>query len=247
MITKELTQGNTEEYLRVEECSHRANYSGGVMQYATAYCGQIFKSFMVSPGSVLELGPAEGVMTDLLYPAFPDDYTIVDGTESFVASIQERYPDIKCYRSLFEDFYPERSYDNIILGHVLEHVEDPERILQLCTEWVRKPGRIMAAVPNSESIHRQAAVHMGLLNSTKQLNKTDLKNGHRRVYDKTTLEYVFHKAGLKIVKSGGYWLKPLSNSQIDENWSKEMINSFMLLGEMYPEIAAEIYIVADFR
>lgn len=74
-------------------------------------------------------------MTDLLYPCFSDDYTIVDGTAFFVSSLQERYPRMKCYTSLFEDFQPNRLYGNIILGHVLEHVEDPVKILKLCSQW----------------------------------------------------------------------------------------------------------------
>lgn len=233
-----------DEQFRVEMCSQRAGYSAGVMHYATSYCGNIFRKFMI-PGGVLELGPAEGVMTDLLYPLFSEDYTIVDGAEFFVHSLQERYPNMKCYANLFEDFRPNRCYDNIILGHVLEHVEDPVKILQLCSQWLTKKGRILVAVPNSESIHRQAAVHMGLLQTTKQLNDTDIKNGHRRVYDKQVLERDFLQAGLQIVESGGYWLKPLSNSQIDKDWTKEMIEAYLLLGEKYPEIAAEIYVIAE--
>lgn len=103
------------EKTRVEICSQRANYSGGVMRYTTAYCGNLFKSFMIH-GGVIELGPAEGVMTDLLYPCFSDDYTIVDGTAFFVSSLQERYPHMKCYTSLFEDFQPNRLHKSNNIG-----------------------------------------------------------------------------------------------------------------------------------
>lgn len=43
---------------------------------------------------------------------------------------------------------------------------------------------------------------------------------------------------------GGYWLKPVSNGQIEENWTGKMVEAFMKLGERYPDIAAEIYIIA---
>ncbi len=237
-------KSTSDERVRIEMCSQHANYSSGVMRYAINYCGRIFKSFMI-PGGVLELGPAEGVMTDFLFHHFPNDYTIVDGADFFVSSLQKRYPSMKCYRSLFEEFQPERTYENIILGHVLEHVEKPVQILKLCNRWLTEQGRILAAVPNSESVHRQVAVQMGLLESTKQLNATDLKNGHRRVYDKSTLEHDFLQAGLDIIKSGGYWMKPLSNAQIDKSWTKDMVESFLMIGEKYPEIAAEIYVIAE--
>ena len=43
---------------------------------------------------------------------------------------------------------------------------------------------------------------------------------------------------------GGYWIKPLSNGQIEQNWTAEMLEAFMELGERYPDIAGEIYVVA---
>lgn len=110
--------------------------------------------------------------------------------------------------------------------------------------WIRG-GRILAAVPNCNSIHRQAAVKMGLLSSAKELNDMDRYHGHRRVYSYREFKEDFMAAGLSVKKSGGYWLKPLSNKQIEETWDPAMIESFMELGECYPDIAAEIYVVAE--
>ena len=50
--------------------------------------------------------------------------------------------------------------------------------------------------------------------------------------------------GLEIEAFGGYWLKPLSNGQIEQDWTPQMVEAFMKLGERYPDIAAEIYVVA---
>lgn len=52
---------------------------------------------------------------------------------------------------------------------------------------------------------------MGLLEMEKQLNEGDIRIGHRRVYDMKSLKNDFMDAGLEIVTSGGYWLKPESN------------------------------------
>lgn len=193
---------NTEEKHRVQEHSKIAGYCDGVMEQASKYCAHIFISNMVS-GSVLELGPAEGVSTNEIYPAFSDDYTIVDGADFFVDDLKQRFPKMNCICSLFEEFTPGRKFDNILLGHVLEHVEDPVAILKLCSKWLSEKGKILTAVPNSNSIHRQAAVLMGMLDSTDQLNETDKKNGHRRVYDLNMLEADFRSAGLTIIKGGG--------------------------------------------
>lgn len=232
-----------EEKVRVESCAQNGTYALGVMKYATDYCGKIFERFMIN-GSVLEMGPAEGVMTSLLYPKF-NDYTVVDGADFFIDSLRKKFPEIKAHACLFEAFEPIQKFDNIILGHVLEHVENPCSLLKKSADWLNESGRILVAVPNANSIHRQAAVKMGLLKKEDELNDTDRLNGHRRVYNLDTLEQNFIEAGLSIVKSGGYWLKPVSNAQIDETWTEKMIFAFLELGEKYPEISGEIYVVAE--
>ena len=58
------------------------------------------------------------------------------------------------------------------------------------------------------------------------------------------LEKDFVASGYKIIEKGGYWLKPLSNNQIAENWNISMINAFFELGKKYPKIAAEIYLIS---
>ena len=42
---------------------------------------------------------------------------------------------------------------------------------------------------------------------------------------------------------GGVFFKPLSNGQIQENWTEEMIQGFFELGKDFPEYAADIYAV----
>jgi hypothetical protein len=86
---------------------------------------------------------------------------------------------------------------------------------------------------------------MGLLKHEKELNDNDLYHGHRRVYDAESFRADFIAAGLKVEHFGGYWIKPLSNRQIEESWTEQMVDAFMLLGERYPEIAAEMVVVAS--
>jgi len=189
------------------------------------------------------MGPAEGVMTGLL-AATGRSLTVVDGSRTFCESIAQRFPQVRVVHSLFEDFAPARAFDNIILGHVLEHVEDPIRILHRAAGWLAAGGRLLAAVPNSRSLHRQAAVLMSLLSSEDELNELDIHHGHRRVFDPDSFKQCFFAAGLNVEAFGGYWLKPLSNQQIEQTWTAEMLEAFMQLGERYPEIAGEIYVVA---
>lgn len=228
---------------KLEEISRNFGYSDGVMAASIAYCFKVLSRHLKGP-SVLELGPAEGLMTDLLVKS-GHDITVVEGSQRFSVSLKERLPEVQVFHDLFETFRPGKRFDTIILGHVLEHVVDPVSLLKQVKSWLSPGGRIFCAVPNASSIHRQAAVIMGLLEFESSLNESDLQHGHRRVFSPDQLKSTFMEAGLLIELFGGYWLKPLSNGQIQCHWTHPMIDAFMTLGEKYPDIAGEIYIVAS--
>jgi len=201
---------------------------------------ETIKPFLVGPRG-LELGPAEGEMTQFLLNDF-DQLTIVEGASDLLAQIPARMNLIKIH-ALFEEFHPEYLFNSIILEHVLEHVEDPVKLLSRVKNWLSPNGRLFLGVPNGNSIHRLVAVKMGLLDNPCQLNPRDHALGHRRVYTTESLRSDLEKSGLKVIETGGVFFKPLSNAQIQENWSEKMIQGFYELGKDFPEIAAEIYAV----
>ncbi len=228
---------------RLDRIAADSWYARGPNRQMVEYSAEVFARFWRGP-SCLELGPAEGVMTDALAAAFAD-LTLVEGSEAFCRDLAARYPAATVVHSLFEEFESGRRFDTILLGHVLEHVEDPVAILRRARSWLAPDGVLLASVPNARSVHRQAAVEMGLLERVNALNETDVHQGHRRVYDPEALAADARAAGLRVRFQGGYWLKPVSNAQIESSWTPDMLAAFMRLGERYPDIAAETYIVAD--
>jgi len=231
-----------QEMDRLASIASQSKYAQGANGWTTDYSFNLVKRFLRGK-SILEMGPAEGVMTDHLATCGMD-LTVVEGSGTFCKSIKERLPQVEVVNSLFENFSSPKKFDNIIFGHVLEHVEEPGKILEMATGWLNEGGRVMAAVPNSRSLHRQAAVMMGFLKFEEELNDADRHHGHRRVYNPETFRREFLAAGYEIEHFGGYWLKPLSNKQIEDTWTKDMLNAFMALGERYPDIAGELFIVA---
>jgi len=146
---------------------------------------------------------------------------------------------------LFEEFEPEQAFDTIILEHVLEHVEDPVALLARVKRWLAADGKLFVGVPNGNSIHRLAAVKMGMLDNPCQLNPRDHALGHRRIYTPETFRVDIEKSGLTVLEIGGVYFKPLANRQIQQNWTEEMIQGFFELGKDFPEFAAEIYAVCQ--
>ena len=196
------------------------------------------------PGNVLEMGSADGQMTELLEGVF-EDISVVDGSQEYVAAIRGRMPAVKAYASLFEDFDPPEAYDNIVMAHILEHVEDPVAILRRAAAWLKPGGRIQIIVPNAHSVHRLVGVKMGLLAASTDLNEDDVRIGHRRVYTPGTLQEDVSAAGLRVVDRGGIFFKPISNRQIEESWTQEMIDGFYELGKDFPDLATEIHLVCE--
>lgn len=230
------------ELARLHTLADDNSYGRGLNTDTIEYCFRVFSRHLVA-GSCLELGPAEGLMTARLHQAF-DDLTVVDASPQFCASLQLRFPGVTVVESLFEQYQPGRAFDNVVLGHVLEHVIEPVSILRAIRAWMAPQGRLLAAVPNAHSVHRQIAVLMNLLDAENALNDTDRRMGHRRVYTLDALRADVRSAGFAITADGGYWLKPLSNAQLERDWTPEMIDAAMQVGERTPEIAGEIYVVA---
>lgn len=189
----------------------------------------------------LELGPAEGEMTQFLVNDF-ESLTLVDGAAELLAQIPDRENLMKVH-SLFEEFEPEALFDSVIMEHILEHVDEPVVLLERVKHWLAPGGKLFLGVPNGNSIHRLVAVKMGLLENPCQLNARDHALGHRRVYTPETIRKVIEAAAISVETLGGVYFKPLSNGQIQENWTEEMIQGFYELGKDFPGLAAEIYAV----
>jgi 2-polyprenyl-3-methyl-5-hydroxy-6-metoxy-1,4-benzoquinol methylase len=238
----ENTIDKASEQARLDNIAADSWYGKGVNASTVAYSARVFSRFWRA-GHCLELGPAEGLMTEVLANQF-DRLTIVEGAEAFCHDLKRRFPAATVIHSLFEEFETGERFDTIILGHVLEHVDSPSNLLAHVRHFLAPGGVMCCAVPNARSLHRQAAVIMGLLPNERSMNEADLHHGHRRVYDPESFRADFTRAGLKIAHFGGYWIKPLSNAQIEASWTPDMINAFMQLGERYPDVAAEIYVIA---
>ena len=152
---------------------------------------QSIKAELVGPRG-LELGPAEGEMTQFLIDDF-EQLTVVDGASSLLAKIPMR-ENLEKVHSLFEEFVPTVQFNSIIMEHILEHVDEPVLLLERVKQWLAPGGKIFVGVPNGNSIHRLVAVKMGLLEDKCQLNSRDIALGHRRVYTTNSFSSDIKKA-----------------------------------------------------
>jgi 2-polyprenyl-3-methyl-5-hydroxy-6-metoxy-1,4-benzoquinol methylase len=192
----------------------------------------------------VELGCSDGRMTALIAPVV-GHLTAVDGSAAYIQAVRDRVPSVEAVNCLFEEFSPSEPYDVAVLAHVLEHVEDPVRVLRQAFSVLRPGGRAIVTVPNASSLHRQVGVAMGMIAHRAELNEGDRRIGHRRVYERDQLVEDVRAAGFTPSHVGGTFLKPLSDAQIEQQWSAELIEAFYQLGNSYPDICANLLVVAE--
>jgi 2-polyprenyl-3-methyl-5-hydroxy-6-metoxy-1,4-benzoquinol methylase len=234
-------RSSKEEMEWQEHVARTFDYFDGVCEASTEYAVGIIKCYLVGH-KILEVGPADGRMTRGFGKEF--NLTLVDPSETLCEKLRQSFPLARVVCTLVEDFSSSERFDNILLCHMLDHVRDPQAVVRRAAGWLSPGGKVIAISPNCESLHRQAAVQMGLLPSVNAFSERDQIQGKRRIFSREEFSRLFTNAGLKIEFFGGYWLKPLSNRQIEEQWTPEMIDAFFALGQRYPEIAAEMCLVA---
>jgi 2-polyprenyl-3-methyl-5-hydroxy-6-metoxy-1,4-benzoquinol methylase len=196
-------------------------------------------------GTCLELGPANGEGTAYLLDNFAR-VVAVDGSQQAIDDLKKRFPTgkLECICSYFEDLAIGEKFDTIVLAHILEHVDNPDGILQVAKKFLKPDGIMIVDVPNGMSLHRQIGVEMGLLEKVTDLNEGDLSIGHKRVYTPEVFQKQITDAGLEIDRFGGVFIKILSNAQSEKTFDEKQLAALLTIGERYPDIAAEMYVIA---
>ena len=196
-------------------------------------------------GSLLELGVGHGYSTRE-FTKIASDYTVLEGSEQVIRIFRKYNPDlsmVNIIQTYFEEYDCKTSYDNIVMGFILEHVDDPVEILKKYKKHLQAEGKLFIAVPNSECMHRRIGKLSGLLDNMEELSDADRKLGHQRYFNISSLRDIAKDCRLKILSEEGLFLKPLTTAQIESlNLDENIFEGFMRLGINYPELSAAILV-----
>lgn len=151
--------------------------------------------------TLLEIGPADGVMTKLLHRHFTA-MTLLEPAHIYVQYLQKQFPDAKVVETTVEDFHPKTTYDTIVMAHVLEHIEDFDRALRKLRPAMHKKSRLIIIVPNAHAPQRRISVALGIIPKLDALNRRDKRLDHKRVYTLDLLKQHITRAGFHIQQSG---------------------------------------------
>lgn len=202
-------------------------------------------------GNALELGSYKGDFTKRLLPFF-EDVTCVEASDAAVEIAKQSIGDkVNIINSVFEDVSLPMQYDNIVLTHVLEHIDDPVAVLRrVNNEWLSKDGRLFLVCPNANAPSRQIAVKMGIISHNSAITLAEKEHGHKITYTLDTLERDVKESGLKVIHRSGIFFKALANFQWDQLLqtdiiSKEYLDGCYELGQHYPDLCSSIFFVCE--
>ncbi len=214
------------------------------------YMIRSFEPFF-NPGSILELGSFKGDFTKRLQPLF-EDITCVEASDVAIQEAKAKLNDkVTFINSRFEDAQLPKRYDNIVITHVLEHLDDPVSVLKrINDEWLTENGRLFLVCPNANAPSRQIAVKMGLISHNAAVTEAEDEHGHRCTYSLDTLERDAVAAGLDVTYRTGIFFKALANFQWDRLLQTDIISDEYLegcyqLGHHYPDLCSSIFLLCQ--
>jgi 2-polyprenyl-3-methyl-5-hydroxy-6-metoxy-1,4-benzoquinol methylase len=195
--------------------------------------------------NILEVGCSVGIMTRRL-SGFLFNVTVVEASKKLVEHVKKikEVKDVKFIVSLFEDYKTKEKFSDIIMASLLEHVENPIKVLKKAKSLLEDEGRIHIIVPNANSIHRKIGKEIGILKEVTSFSEGDKILGHRMVYTKELLKKDILKSGLKIDKISGIFLKPFSDIQM-EKFDKKIWDALFEVGKDIPEYCSTLYFVCS--
>jgi 2-polyprenyl-3-methyl-5-hydroxy-6-metoxy-1,4-benzoquinol methylase len=215
----------------------------------------MLKSFLphFKGGNLLELGSFKGDFTKRFLSYF-NDITCVEASNEAISIAKIAFGnDVKFINSLFETAELPTKYNNIIMTHVLEHIDDPITVLKRVNdEWLADDGRFFLVCPNANAPSRQIAVKMRLISHNDAITDAEEAHGHRITYSLDTLERDATQAGLNVIHRSGIFFKALANFQFDRILQEsegilgeEYLEGCYKLGQVYPDLCSSIFLLCE--
>ena len=197
--------------------------------------------------SILDIGCGIGQFTPLFLWKFKRVVGL-DPSEEYLKVARETGGRVEYVQGLGEAF--EGKFDTINMTNLLEHVNNPVLLLENCKRNLNPGGRIIAQVPNANSITRRLGVLMEIIDSIENISSTERdKYGHQRVYTLDSLVRDAEAASLKVVEKGGILYKPFPNEMLlkickekGKEWTKKFLKALVEFGKDRPEDCAQLYI-----
>lgn len=160
---------------------------------------------------VLDIGAKEGYIHSLIEKSNPDKkiYSLDLEGSDFNANLND-------------GFSLNKKFDTIIAGEILEHVDNPPRLIRDCVKHLKKGGRLILTTPNATGLQY-------LRNPSWCVTG---KFGHIAAFTFPMLEHLFTDSGLKV----------FDKKYINAFW---VHNPLQIVGYLIKRLRTDLLIVGD--
>ncbi len=191
--------------------------------------------------TLLEIGCSTGVMTQYLAPRCGSVFAI-DRSDDYIERFHARgFGNAEAIVADAEDWDDPRRFDHVVATGLLGNLRDPERFIARCRDFLSPGGEFHLSVNNPRSLHRLAAVEMGLLQDVLDASNLNHALGNRN-YDADQVLAMAEAAGLSCAHREGVFVKPLPNDML-AGLPDEVLEGLDRISHHVPELCAVNYFV----
>jgi hypothetical protein len=206
---------------------------------------------------ILEIGPGErSIGLDMIGE---NNFTIIEPIKKFADANAALYLSekpksrVSIHSILIEDYLgslPGPIFQYVLMSSNLHEFDDAQGILSILRNKLDDNSKIIIVVPNNESIHRILGVHLGFLDSTLSLTRTELQMQQKRNFSITTLSNLLESCGFRVEKIYTSFVKPWTHAQLQLRIDQKLIEEAELdllhqLSEVFNPYGSEIFCVAS--
>ncbi|HNT38930.1 MAG TPA: methyltransferase domain-containing protein [Rubrivivax sp.] len=163
---------------------------------------------MVPAGArVLDLGTGSGALGRLLQQrgCRVDGLTISSAEYHLARDAYQRLELLDLEDEAWAQRFEAGGYDCIVCADVLEHLREPQRVLQACAGLLRAGGRLLASIPN--------VAYAGMI---VELMHGDWKYGPEGLLDRTHLRFFTRRSFSRLLEDEGWQVERVE--PIDATW-----------------------------
>ena len=170
-----------------------------------------FRPFLDKKKNILDIGSGTGVSCILLEKK-GYNVTGVDPDPKNAQLINSKLKKGKCINSYFEELKIENKVDVVWLTHVIEHLEQPDILLEKCKEWIVPDGIVCIAVPDC--------------GNPNMLNHSLNNPYHVYHFSKNSLKQLFEKSGYDVIQCDSLSNLKKTNRRFHKVMRKTGFNNF---------------------
>ncbi len=196
---------------------------------------------------VLDLGCATGLMArELLSAVEGAEYCGLDHSEMYLERARSRgLPNCEFLHGNLDDLtLAAEKWTHVLLTNVLHEVDDPQALLKSASGLLADGGMLHVTLQNPNSVHRLAALDLGLISSLDTVSELGRRYATRRMLYQGDLIELIELAGLRVIDVRGVFLKPLPNVEL-QKLGRSSLDALEAVAYRFPENCAMNYVLAQ--